>query len=269
MGIFVCCILFFNIFNLNFDSNFINSVFKNPINFFESLFLIKNLPIQTKNSKSLTLALVGDSMTHTLGTADPLKDALKRYYPDKNFGILNLGIGSTTILSVPDRLEKESKRGTEVLPPILLTNPDIILLESFGNNPLSNLGLEKGLGKQTQTLDQIIKIIKKKKPETVLVFVATIAPSKEEYAKGVVNLSTQERIKWAEERIAYIKNHISYAKTHNIPLINIYEKSLNDKGEANLDYINTTDFIHPSVLGIQFISQQIANQIFTDKIIPN
>lgn len=162
---------------------------------------INRLPVQTQDSKSYTVALVGDSMTESLGTADFLRDNLKAYYPDKGFGILNFGIGSTSILSVPDRLRSESKRGAETLPPVLDTRPDIILLESFGNNPLSQFPLEEGLKKQTETLDETLRIIKDSKQDLV--------------------------------------------------------------------YLNAADFIHPSQAGIQLISQQIADFIFTRQIIPD
>ena len=51
--------------------------------------------------------------------------------------------------------------------------------------------------------------------------------------------------------------------------MNVYEKSLDDKGEGKLDYLNAGDFIHPSQTGILFISQQIADFISKEKIIPN
>lgn len=270
MGLFItCCGLFAVLFNFNLDRNLLNQAFQQPVSFLRSVIFTNNLPVQTKDSESYTVALVGDSMTESLGTADSLRDSLKNYYPDKGFGILNFGIGSTSILSVPDRLRSESKRGAETLPGILTTKPDIILLESFGNNPLSEMPLEKGLKKQTETLDKVLKIVEEGQPDTVLIFVATISPSEEKYAQGVVDLSPDQRRVWVNERIAYIKNHINYAKSHKIPLVNIYENSLNEEGRVNLDYLNSSDFIHPSPAGVQFITRQIADFIFTKKIIPD
>lgn len=265
MGAFiVCCTLIFSFFNFN--TNFENNI-PNPFSFIKSIFNRNPFPTQAKKSQSYTIALVGDSMTEFLGSATELRDDLKKYYPSKEFGILNFGIGSSSILSLPDRLTKESKRGEETLPPILGTKPDILLLESFGNNPLSQFSLKEGLKKQNKALDQTLKIIKEKNPNTVVIFVATISPFRERYGEGVVNLSTEKRRKWADERIAYIKNHIKYAKEHNIPLINIYSDSLNDKGDGNVDYINSNDFIHPSPTGILFIDQKIADFIFKNKIL--
>ncbi len=270
MGFLIGCCLMITTFNpLSKSFDITQQIFKNPINFVESFFIKSPLPTQTRKTKSYTIALVGDSMTQFFGTADPFNNALKKYYPGKEFGILNFGIGATNILSVPDRLKKETKRLSETLPPVLSTRPDIILLESFGNNPLSQFPLKEGLKKQEETLDQIVKIIKEKSPQTVLVFYTTVSPFKDRYAEGVTILTTEERRKWANERIAYIKNHAEYAKAHKIPLIDGYEKSLNEKGEPNIDYINTNDFIHPSVTGIQFLSDTLADKIFSSQIIPN
>ena len=95
---------------------------------------------------------------------------------------------------------------------------------------------------------------------------ATIAPVRDRYAEGVVNLTTEKRQQWADERISYIKNHIDYAKSHNIPLINIYEKSLDKEGSGNIDYVNTNDFIHPSPTGVYFISEEIARFLYEHKL---
>ena len=66
----------------------------------------------------------------------------------------------------------------------------------------------------------------------------------------------------------YIKNHIAYAKAHNIPLIDIYDKSLTPEGDGDLSNINPNDHIHPSFKGIDFISQEIANFIYENQILP-
>lgn len=207
---------------------------------------------------NLTFVFVGDSMTEYLGNFDELKRYLKDYYPNNSFLLLNYGFGSTNILSVADRLEKESSHSGRTFQPINEIPFDLIFIESFGHNPLSQYSLEEGLKIQNKSLDKIVETITKKHPESTIVFIATIAPSKERYAEGITNLLPEQRKQWAEERIAYIKNHINYAKSHNIPVINIFEKSLDDKGSGNIDYINTNDFIHPSPTGIYLISEEIA-----------
>lgn len=209
-----------------------------------------------------TVVFVGDSMTEYLGNFDELRGYLKGYYPDKKFLLLNYGFSSTNILSAQDRIEKESTHSGRAFQAINDIPFGLILIESFGHNPLSEYPLQEGLKLQTKALDKIIETLTKKHPKSSIVFIATIAPNKDRYAEGVVNLTTEKRGEWAEERAAYIKNHIRYANSHNIPLINIYEKSLGKDGTGNIDYINTNDFIHPSPTGIYFISEEIAKFLY-------
>ncbi len=213
------------------------------------------------------IVFVGDSMTAYLGNFDELRGYLKKDYPNKNFLLLNYGFGSTNILSVKDRLETDSSHSGRLFEAINNIPFDLILIESFGHNPLSEYPLEEGLRKQNQALGDIIASITQKHPRSAIVFVATIAPNKDRYGEGTVTLQPDQKLNWVAERDAYIQNHILYAQTHHIPLINIYQKSLKD-GTGNIDYINTTDFIHPSPTGVYFISQEIANFIFNQKLLP-
>lgn len=222
---------------------------------------------KVKYPQDFTIVMVGDSMTERLGNSDELRSYLKNYYPNKTVEVLNYGFGSTSILTLQERLEKETFHG-RAFRPILDIAFDLILIESFGNNPLSNLSLQEGIQKQTQALDKAVASIKSANPQAKIVFVATIAPNKESYGQGVVDLSSEKRVEWANERIAYIKNHINYAKSHNIPLINIYEKSLDENQNGKLTYLSSDDYIHPSPTGIYFISQEIAKFLSEQKILP-
>ncbi len=206
-------------------------------------------------------------MTETLGSGESITYVLKKYYPKKEIHILNYGIGSTSILTLPKRLREASSRGNELLPAILSKDFDVILIESFGNNPLSNFSLNEGLKKQSETLEQSIKLIREQKPKAVIIFVATIAPNKQRYGEGVVTLGPKEREQWANERISYIKNHMDFAKAHNIPLIDIFDKSLVN-GDGNIDFVNNVDFIHPSDTGLTFIGKEIGEFIFSQRILP-
>ncbi len=221
---------------------------------------------KVKYPQDYTLVLVGDSMTQLMGNSDELREFLKKYYPGKTFEVLNYGFGSTNILSLPKRLTEKTFY-TREFRPITEIDFDLILIESFGHNPLSEYSLEEGLKKQTDTLSETLKILKRENPNAKIMFVATLAPSKKNYARNQVDLSDAQRAKWAEERIAYIKNHIQFAKANNIPVVNIFEKSLTEEGDVNLDYISKDDFIHPSPSGIVFISQQLADFIFENKIL--
>lgn len=217
---------------------------------------------QNKSKKEITIVFVGDSMTEYLGNFDELRSYLKKYYPTKKFLLLNYGFGSTNILSVQNRLEKDSSHSGRLFQAINNIPFDLIIIESFGHNPLSDHPFEEGLGLQTKALDKIVSTITQKHPKSSIIFMVTIAPSRERYGEGVVNLTTDKREQWADERIAYIKNHIAYAKTHNIPIVNIFEKSLDKNGSGNIDLVNTNDFIHPSPTGIYFISEEIAKFLY-------
>lgn len=215
-----------------------------------------------------TIVMVGDSMTETLGNSDELKKFLSDYYPGKSFEVLNYGFGSTNILTVMDRITQETKHGREFRP-IADIDYNLILLESFSENPLSEYKLEEGLKRQTQELDKIVNALKETNPQGKIVFVATISPNKVIFAQNQVDLSPERRADWVSERIAYMKNHIVYAASRNIPIINIFEKSLMENGDGNSDYISTDDYIHPSPTGIVFISRMIADFISNNNIFPH
>lgn len=223
---------------------------------------------KVKYPQDYTIVMVGDSMTETLGNSDEIKKFLSDYYPGKSFEVLNYGFGSTSILSVMDRITKETEHGRKFRA-IGDIAYDLILIESFGENPLSNYKIDEGLQRQTQELDKIVSTLKETNPKGKIVFVATISPNKVIFAQNKVDLSPEKRAEWVSERIAYIKNHIDYAQKHNIPVINIFEKSLTENGDGNPDYINTTDYIHPSPTGIIFISHEIADFIYKNNIFPH
>lgn len=238
--------------------------------FAQPIYTIKKIfnPQTIAPKNSYTIVLVGDSMTDYLGSGMEIKDHLKKYYPDKQIDIHNFSVGSTNILTIPKRLQDLTNYDGKISESILNTNFDLIIIESFGHNPLSQFSLEEGLKKHNEVLDQALLMIKQRQPWALVVLMATIAPHADRYAEGVINLQTEERKKWARERAAYIKNHIEYARFHKIPLINIYEKSLDLEGGGNIDYIDTRDFIHPSPTGIEFMAQEIAEYIFKKRLFP-
>ena len=216
---------------------------------------------KVKYPQDYTIVMLGDSMTETLGNSDELKKFLSDYYPGKSFEVLNYGFGATNILSAMDRITKETEHGRKFRP-IEDIAYNLILVESFSENPLSEYKLEEGLKRQTQELDKIVNTLKETNPEGKIVFVATISPNKVILAKNQVDLSPEKRAEWVNERIAYMKNHITYANSHNIPVINVFEESLLSNGDGNPEYISTDDYIHPSPTGIVFISRVIADFIY-------
>lgn len=256
-----CCLILSSFFNplLSLERTFAGPIYQIKKMFNPGIIAPKN---------SYTLILVGDSMTDYLGSAEDLKAYLKKYYPNKQIDISNFSVGSTNILTLPERLQNLTNYNGKISEPILNTNFDLILIESFGHNPLQEHSLDDGLKKHNQVMDQALTMIKQRQPWARVILFATIAPHHDRYAEGVSNLTTEERRQWARQRVSYINSHIDYAKKHNLLLINIYQKSLDDKGGGNIDYIDTGDFVHPSPTGIRLINQEIAEFIFKNRILP-
>lgn len=225
-----------------------------------------------EKKSAYTIFMIGDSMTLALGPhGGTLNQFINELFKKDNIFVLidNYAKGSTNILSVNDELEQKTTYWDSTFEPLLSRNFDLILIESFGYNPLSSFGPDEGIKKQTQALGELMQTLITTHPNSAIVFVATIAPNKENYAKKVIlNIPTEDRIKQAEERMAYIKNHINYAKSHNIPIIDVYDKSLSAQGDGELKYINPDDYIHPSFEGVNFIGHEIANYIYDNQILP-
>jgi len=220
-----------------------------------------------------TIVMIGDSMTTALGPhGGGLSEYINLLYKStqgqQRIIIDNFAI-SSNILAVNDELTQRKTISEYTFGPLLSEDFDLILVESYGYNPLSQFGIEGGLKQQNLALDALMKTLITTHPHAAIVFVATIAPNLENYAKKVQpGQSAEDRAKGVEERIAYIKNHIQYAISHNIPLINIFQKSLTENGDGNMIYINPTDDIHPSFEGVDFIGHEIGNFIHDNNILP-
>jgi lysophospholipase L1-like esterase len=229
-------------------------------------------PIEKK--QVYKIAMIGDSMTAALGPhggslSDYMNSLYKKNAQDPQRIIIDNYAKSSNILAVNNELTQKTTINEYTFGPLLSENYDLILVESYGYNPLSQFGIDDGIKQQNLALDTLMKTLITALPHADIVFVATIAPNKENYAKATQpSYSAADRAKLAAERIAYIKNHIDYAKSHNIPLINIYQASLTQNGDGNMVYINPTDDIHPSFAGIDFISHAIGDFIYSNKIIP-
>lgn len=222
-----------------------------------------------EKQQSYTMLLAGDSMLASLGVnANDLRLKLISYYPQNEFVNYNYGFPATNIESLPERLTAQTENQGSTYKPIIEMDVDLIIIDSFGYNPLSQYPVEEGLIKQEKILDETIREIILKKPDTAVAIFVPMSPNKARFAEGVYKLSPAERQRWAEERISYIQNAINFAKKNNIPLINVYEKSLTKLGDGDLKYISNHDYIHPSKEGVQLIADTIAEFIYENKIFP-
>lgn len=209
-------------------------------------------------SRSYRIVIVGDSIVASLGlNANVLREYLIKYYPDSEFVTYNFGYPSTNVLTLYQRLKDE----------ILKEGIDLIIVESFGYNPLSEYSISEGLAKQDGELEKSVRLILSEKPVASLAFMTPIAPDSANFARGSRELSDETRKAWVEERIAYIDNHRNFAEVKGIPVIDVYKASLKADGSVDRTYISD-DFIHPSKKGIDLMSKLIADYIFENKIFP-
>jgi len=224
-------------------------------------------PPNIPNKRAYITMLVGDSIIGSLGpNANLLRLHLIELLPTHEFVNYNYGFGSTNIETLQERLTKETEYEGQKFPSVLSQGFDLIIIESFAYNPLSGDETENKVEKHLKILDESVRKIIREKPNTVVALMTPIAPNSKYFAKGVYDLSPVERLKWVEERKEYITGVIDYARQNNIPLINVYEKSLNSSGDGDLKYINPDDYIHPSHVGVDFMARVIANFIFENKI---
>lgn len=214
--------------------------------------------------------LIGDSMTHAFGPRGGVfTEILSKTYPGTFFEVSNYAEANQSLLLLPERLKQSVQADKDLLlKPILDGDPDLIIIESFGYNPLSHFGQNEGLKKQTEVLTEVMTTLTNRFPNTVIMFLATIAPDKKTYGLNTTQGSADGRWAQAEERIEYITNHIKYAQTHNIPLINAYQDSLDAQGDGNTMYINPDDNIHPSAEGLALIGRAMTKKIGEENIFP-
>ncbi len=126
--------------------------------------------------------------------------------PDSQRIIIDNYSISSNILAINKQLLEKVTISKYQLGALLSDNDDVILIESFGYNPLSDLGLENGIKRQNEALKELVERLIKEKPNMSIIFVATIAPNVNNYGRSTQQATTaSDRRKQAEERIAYIK----------------------------------------------------------------
>jgi len=216
-------------------------------------------PVRIFKKKSYTISLLGDSMIETCGEGCPyLYDSLHLLYPNVGFKIYNNGLPSTDIARGYSRLTSEYEFNG-VQKPVLLNEPDIIVVESFAYNPWSNS--QSDLDKYWLILAHIVDTIRAQNRKVI--FLATIAPNSAVYAKTSAGTSWSEQERWDRAKTVklYLDTFVNFAKNQKIPLVDVYSASLDTKDEGDLTYINKSDYIHPSVEGFRFMADRLARGI--------
>lgn len=235
------------------------------------LFTSYNKPTVAKSDK-YHVYLIGDSMTHAFGPRGGIfTELLVQEYLDKNFEVSNYAEANQSILLLPNRLKEEVQADHDLLlKPILAGNPDpnLIIIESFGYNPLFQFERSVGLKKQEELLTEVMTTLTARYPRSAIMFSSAIAPDKSTYGMSVTDSDEKGRILQAEERMEFIKNHMDFAREHNIPLIDTYTSSLDETGDGDTKFINPDDDIHPSAEGLAHMGRIMVRRINEEKIFP-
>jgi lysophospholipase L1-like esterase len=215
----------------------------------------------TKTQGPVTIAIVGDSMVDTLGRdLFSLSLSLSQYYPKVTFNLLNYGVGASTAEQALPRLIQEYEYQGQKISPLLSTNPDIVIIESFAyNRPQDS---DRSLKLRRQTLAKIISEIKSKTRAEVLMLV-TIAPNDQKFAAGIEGITWDENQRKIEAQAVrqFLEDAIKYANEAGLPLIDAYTPSLDKDKNGKEMYVNPVDNIHPSQAGIELVSDLAAQKI--------
>jgi hypothetical protein len=116
--------------------------------------IIKDEPFDTyskptiEKKREYTIVMIGDSMTHALGPhGGPFYEKINDLYKPHDHGILvnNYAGPSTNILTLDKAMNTKTQFAEWTFEPLLSRQFDLILVESYGYNPLSQFGLQTEL----------------------------------------------------------------------------------------------------------------------------
>lgn len=225
-------------------------------NFVASNFdFVQESPIPQENKK-VKVALLGDSMIDTLGNFDSLKILLEFLKKDHEWEIINYGVGSSNagygLYRVTNKYDYQGKHYQSLLE----ENPDIIIVESFAYNHG-----DMTEGKYQDTLKRIFETLKQNQKRVILL--ATIAPSKANYARGAVDWSDEYRSSEYEKTRRFMDLSMDAARQSKVEIVNAFHASFDGDKGGNEKYINKNDWIHPSPEGAEFIASLLAPVIIS------
>jgi len=223
-------------------------------------------PVSNKTG-TYTIALLGDSMIDVMQTDLPqLASALKKYYPQAQFKLLNYGVGATNIEYGLARLTQNYTYLGKDFPSLLSQNPDIVVVESFAYNHWG--GDQKSLNRQWLALGAITDTIKNQS-QAKIVLAATIGPDENTLCDGIegIYLFPEQKRETAQVIRAYLQNIINFANSQGYPLADAYHPSLDKQGNGQPVYINVDDHLHPSGPGGELFAEKIAESIFKNELL--
>ena len=223
--------------------------------------------IEESTTGSSTIAVLGDSMIDVMQPELPqLKNALKNFYPQVQFKLLNYGVGASSLEFGLERLTSNYTYLGKDFPSLLSQNPDIIVIESFAYNHWANN--QSGLDRQWLTLAKIVETIKNQS-QAKIILAAHIGPDETSLCDGIegLHLLPKQKREKAQNIRAYLQNLINFATSQGYPLADAYHPSLDSNGNGQSIYVNAGDHLHPSGLGGELFAQKIAEAIAKNNLL--
>jgi len=216
--------------------------------------------------KSIRIIATGDSMTDTAGEGCPaLAKELANAFPDREFEIINQGVGGTRVGYGLWRLTNDYEHNEKQCKALVSLDPDLVLVESFAYNNGSDGPRDGGIAHFRDMHFKIIDTIRTR-TNAEIIAVVTVAPDPEHFVESVPNFKyTPVAIRrWmAGDRVAYLEEMIKIAHELELPLANVYQATLDAQstGTPLGDFIRDDDCIHPNEKAHELSAQLILEAI--------
>ena len=178
--------------------------------------------------KTVTVAFIGGSITHSGAYRSYVMDYLETTYPDNVFVEIRAGIGGTTSAFGVGRIDKH----------VIEYDPDIVFIE-FSVNDGSDDDLYK------ESMEGMIRKVLRNKENTLLTVL------------GTATSATMQSYKYGEDP-AGVRGHKEVAEYYNVPYINVGKvlyQHIVDTGTDVLEYL--PDNVHPNYVGGKIYADEI------------
>lgn len=226
------------------------------------------IPIRSTRKKVMTIALLGDSMTDTLGPDAPhLKKQLQNTYPNTTFVIKNYGVGGKPIDDGLERITNGYSYLGNSYPALFSVSPDVVVIESFAYNPTGDG--QGGLDHHWLDLATAVDRIRGAIPGVRIVIAATIAPNAGVFGDGApgIAFSPEDKVRRTTTIKSYLDTTVKFAKSEHLPLADAFHASMDSSGNGKLMYINGGDHIHYSDSGSSLMGSKIAGSIIANRLL--
>lgn len=205
-----------------------------------------------------TIALFGDSMVDTMEGGTYLRKALAEKYPGTQFVIFNYGKGAITASDGLETFYDAFEHRGRSYKPVDELEPDVIIVGSYAYNVYSPPDVNKHWLEYTRLVQEAQKIT----PNVYML--AEIAPQRSGFGLGAEGVIWEPHNAWTHTQhiIDQLYNPIGLSEALGVPVIDTFNPSLKeDKIEGRRELIDTSDNIHPSEKGHEFMAKIIAETL--------